>query len=157
MFKSPWKYDTAEEDSVSVGPVTGGRGILYLINPSENTGCNVNYQYGSLGTAKGAVVNYAKSWKSTASGGLTHVYSRPFHDFDTDDFPCGGYLLVVGETAGIFAPSFFDNSGMSVVIAIFGFIPFAALAFWGNFDSALPSAGVSAALCKFGDPWVFST
>ena len=152
MFKSPWKYDTSDEVSGSIGPFTAARGTLYLTNPSSGDRFNVEYRYRSFGTAKGATLNFARSIKSTPSDGITHVYQRPYHSFGPGDFPCGGQLLIVGETAGIFAPSFFQNSGMSLVVAVFGLMPFAILPTWGLFDSLLPSAGISVAGCAFGAP-----
>ena len=152
MLKSPWKYDTANEVSVSLGPAGGGIGTLYFTNPSSGEAFNVEYAYGSFGASKGTTLNLAKSMKSTPSGGITHVYQRPFHSFGPGDFACGGQLLVIGVTAGIVARPLLPNSGASLVVAVFGLMPFAVLPFWGLFDSLLPSAGASVAACRFGAP-----
>jgi hypothetical protein len=156
MFKSPWKYDTAAEESVSLGMTTGGWGTMCFINSASGETFEVDYIYGALGPSKGAIANFAKSIKSTPSGRLTHVYARPAHTFGPGDFACGGYLAVVSATAGIFAPSFFPDSGASLVLAEFGLIPFATVAFWGLFDSLVPSTGICGALCKFSAPRIGS-
>jgi hypothetical protein len=151
MFRSEWKYDTAAEQSVSIGMATGGWGTMDFINPSSGQAFEVNYQYGALGPSIGSAVNFAKSIKSTPSGGITHVYQRPGHTFGPGDFSCGGQLLVIDATAGIFAPSFFPDSGASLVVALFGLLPFAFVPFWGCFDSVLPAAGIALAYCRFGE------
>ncbi len=123
---------------------------------AESTSCvlvfplEVPYTYGALGTSKGAVVNYAKSVAATKSGGIGNVYDLPWGTFGYDEFPCFGWLVCIGATAGVFAPSFFDNSGKRVCLWIFGgFPPDCVLLNWGNFDSVLPSGGIAAGFVDF--------
>jgi hypothetical protein len=154
--QTSWTYDTSYEDSVSVAILNGAAGRLYLKNSSTGESLQVPYKYGSLGTSKGAVINYAKSVTSTPSGGIGNVYTLPWGDFSANTFPCFGWLVAIGATAGIFAPSFFDNSGKGICLWIFGGIPpGAVLLSWGNFDSVLPSAGIAAGAVDF--PYAMSS
>lgn len=148
--ETTWSYDTSLESSVSVAIANGASGRLFLKNSADGSSLQVPYYYGSLGTSKGAVINYAQSVASTPSGGIGNVYTLPFGDFSADTFPCFGWLVCIGATAGIFAPSFFDNSGKCVCLWIFGGIPpGAVLLTWGNFDSALPSGGIAAGFVDY--------
>jgi hypothetical protein len=150
LSESDWGYDTSYEDSISVAIATGGRGRLYFRNGRSGAKLEVPYSYGALGTSKGAVVNYAKSVAATKSGGFGNVYDTPWGEFGYDEFPCFGWLVCIGATAGVFAPSFFDNSGKCVCLWVFGGMPpDSALLTWGNFDSALPSGGIAAGFIDF--------
>jgi hypothetical protein len=89
---------------------------------------------------------------STWSQG-TNVFTI-WGDFGTDSFPCDGYFLLAGGTAGIFTPSFLGNSGLDVCLTIFNdtvldSTPKAAVLFEGAFDAILPSVGLGAAYVTF--------
>jgi hypothetical protein len=102
----------------------------------------------SAGAAKGAVFNVAKSLVSTASGGIAKVRVRTDASFSASRFPCSGSVLCGGLTAGVFTPSFIDDSGLQVSMLSFGNPAFAWVAVWGRFSSILPSAGVSVGYLK---------
>jgi hypothetical protein len=154
--ETSWAYDTSYEDCVSIAILNGAAGRLFLKNTDTGASLQVPYKYGSLGTSKGAVFNYAKSIASTPSSGIGNVFTLPWGDFSPDTFPCFGWLLAIGATAGLFAPSFFDNSGKGLCLWIFGGIPpGAVLLTKGNFDSELPSAGISAGVVDF--PYAMSS
>lgn len=146
MFKaSDWEYDTSSEDSTSVAIITGAAGKLFFINTETEEHLDFKYSVLSVGAAKGAVFNVAKSLVSTPSGGLAKVRVRGGSSFSVNSFPCKGIVLVGGLTAGVFSPSFIDDSGAQVSFLGFGINPFmfAWVPVWGRFSSILPSAGVS--------------
>jgi hypothetical protein len=91
-LKTPWKYDTAEEKSISVLIGTGGTGRIFFVNQNTGKGFSTVYSYGAVGAAKGAVANFAASVKATPSGALTHVYAMApivgVDKFGPDFFPC---------------------------------------------------------------------
>lgn len=152
MWKaSDWEYDTSCEDSTSVAIITGAGGKLYFINPETDEHIDFKYTVLSVGAAKGAVFNIAKSLVSTPSGGLAKVRVRPGYIFDVNRFPCKGVVISGGLTAGVFSPSFIDDSGVSVSFLGFGVNPlmFAWVPIWGMFSSILPSAGVSLGILAF--------
>jgi hypothetical protein len=142
---SDWEYDTSSEDSTSVAIITGAGGKLFFINSETDEHLDFKYTVLSVGAAKGAVFNVAKSLVSTPSGGLANVRVRADFSFDINRFPCKGIVICGGLTAGIFAPSFIDDSGADIAFLGFGINPlmFAWVPVWGRFSSILPSAGVS--------------
>ncbi len=146
MWKaSDWEYDTMREDSVSVAMITGAGGKLFFINPETDEHLDFKYTVLSVGAAKGAVFNVAKSLVSTPSGGLAKVRVKAGSLFNVNRFPCKGVVISGGLTAGIFSPSFIDDAGAGVSFLGFGLNPFmfAWVPVWGLFSSILPSAGVS--------------
>ena len=142
---SDWEYDTGCEDSTSIAFITGAAGKLFFINPETDEHLEFRYSVLSVGPGKGAVLNVAKSLVSTPSGGLAKVRVMYGHSFDVHHFPCHGEVICGGLTAGVFSPSFIDDSGASVSLLRFGRKPgfFAWVPIWGKFSSILPSAGVS--------------
>lgn len=142
---SDWEYDTSNEDSVSIALITGAEGKLYFVNPETEEHLDFKYTVLSVGTSKGAVFNIAKSLVTTPSGGLAKVRVRTGYTFDIHRFPCTAVVISGGLTAGIFTPSFIDDSGLNVSFLGFGVSPvmFAWVPVWGRFSSILPSAGVS--------------
>ncbi|WP_448952195.1 hypothetical protein [Labrys neptuniae] len=150
--RSPWKYDTSEEESGSVY-VTGGTGRLYFINANDGSKFSIQYDFLSAGVAKGPPLNYAKSFAQDDSGGLTHVRCREGRYFGPESFPCNGLLLSLGATPGVFGPSFMDH-GANGTIFFFGAIPWAGIVTWGKFSSILPSIGPSAGIVRYSDPVV---
>jgi hypothetical protein len=145
MTASDWEYDTSSEDSTSVAIITGAAGKLFFINSETDEHLDFKYSVLSVGASKGAVFNVAKSLVSTPSGGLAKVRIRSGYSFNKNAFPCGGVVICGGLTAGIFAPSFIDDSGADIAFLGFGISPllFAWVPVWGRFSSILPSAGVS--------------
>jgi hypothetical protein len=142
---SDWEYDTTNEDSVSIALITGAGGKLYFINTETDEHLDFTYSVLSVGASKGSVFNIAKSLVSTPSGGIEKVRVRPNHSFDLHHFPCKGVVISGGITAGIFTPSFIDDSGANVSFLGFGVDPlmFAWVPVWGRFSSILPSGGMS--------------
>jgi hypothetical protein len=140
---SDWEYDTGNEDSTSIAFVTGAGGKLYFVNPVTDEHLDFRYTVGSVGAAKGAAFNVAKSLVKTPSGGITKVRVRVDASFSANRFPCRGTVICGGLTAGVFAPSFIDDAGLSVSLLELGNPTFAWVAIWGRFTSILPSAGVS--------------
>jgi hypothetical protein len=146
MFSaSDWEYDTSSEDSTSIAIFTGAGGKLFFINTETEEHLDFKYSVLSVGAAKGAVFNVAKSLVSTASGGLAKVRVRGGFPFSVNRFPCKGIVICGGLTAGVFTPSFIDDSGLQVSFLGFGINPlmFAWVPVWGRFSSILPSGGVS--------------
>jgi hypothetical protein len=151
MFRaSDWEYDTGKEDSTSIAIITGAAGKLYFVNPETEEHLDFEYSVLSAGAAKGAVINVAKSLVSTPSGGITKVRVRYDATFSAKRFPCSGIVICGGLTAGVFTPSFIDDSGLSVSLLEFGIPAFAWVAIWGRFSSVLPSGGISAGYLKCG-------
>lgn len=153
MAHTPWAYDTSYEDSNSIMVFTGGGGKLYFLHDDNGQHMSIKYSYGTLGVSKGGVVNVAKSLVSTPSGGWNvqelGVGGRRFNNYA---FPSGGLLVTIGASAGIFAPSFFDDAGLCVCLWIFGAVPpFAAVFSWGRFSSGLPTAGLAAGVVSFSE------
>ena len=148
MYASDWEYDTSNEDSVSITVVTGGEGKLYFVNKATSQHLSFRYTFLTAGLAKGAVLNIAKSLVSTPSGGIAKVRVRDGLTFDATRFPCKGVVITGGLTAGIFTPSFIDDSGAQVSFLGLGFAPFffAWVPVWGRFSSILPSGGISLGL-----------
>ncbi len=111
------------------------------------------YSVLSVGASKGAVFNVAKSLVSTPSGGLAKVRVRAGASFSARSFPCTGTVISGGLTAGIFTPSFIDDSGINVSYLEFGspLLPFAWVPVWGKFSSILPSGGVSIGILNCQD------
>jgi len=150
---SDWEYDTSREDSTSVAFITGAAGKLFFINPETDEHLDIDYSVLSVGASKGALFNVAKSLVSTPSGGLAKVRVRPGFTFDVNGFPCKGVVITGGLTAGIFTPSFIDDSGADISFLGFGIDPlmFAWVPVWGLFSSILPSAGVSLGMLACGN------
>jgi hypothetical protein len=142
---SDWEYDTSSEDSTSVAVITGAGGKLFFVNTETDEHLDFQYTVLSVGAAKGAVFNVAKSLVTTPSGGLAKLRQRPGSLFNVHRFPCKGIVIAGGLTAGVFTPSFIDDSGADVAFLGFGLDPlmFAWVPVWGCFSSILPSAGVS--------------
>ena len=142
---SDWEYDTSNEESTSVTVVTGAAGRLFFVNPETDVHLDFKYSVLSVGAAKGAILNVAKSLVTTPSGGLAKLRLRTGFSFETKLFPCSGVVITGGLTAGIFAPSFIDDAGAEVSFFGFGVSPllFAWVPVWGLFSSILPSGGVS--------------
>ncbi|MBS1792977.1 MAG: hypothetical protein JSS81_03940 [Acidobacteria bacterium] len=146
---TPWKLETSEESSVSVLFFGWGGGSLYLTNDSTNEKLKLNYVFGGAGLSKGTMINLAESLTTDPSGGFSNVKVLRGFGFGSYHFPCFGRIHVIGATAGIFQPSFVSHSGLSLCVALFGVVPFGGLAFWGRFNSILPSAGPSVLGCRF--------
>jgi hypothetical protein len=145
---SPWEYDTSQESSVSIAVGTGGIGTLYFVNSETGETMQVPYSYAGLGGGAGAPANFAQSTAENPSAGSVQVL--PWGTFDATIFPCTGQLIAISATAGIFQPSFFPNSGACACIFAFGMLPPQAyLLAIGEFNSALPSAGVSQCVVTF--------
>jgi hypothetical protein len=147
---SNWEYDTSYEDSTSVAVVTGAGGELFFVNPVTDEHLSFKYSVLSVGATKGAVFNIAKSLVTTPSGGLANVRVRHGFTFEKSRFPCNALIISGGVTAGIFTPSFIDDSGADVAFLGFGADPFlfAWVPIWGRFSSILPSGGVSLGILK---------
>ena len=147
---SDWEYDTSSEDSTSIALITGAGGKLFFINSETDEHLAFNYSVLSVGASKGAVFNIAKSLVSTPSGGLAKVRVRSGLSFDVRRFPCNGFVISGGLTAGVFTPSFIDDSGANVSFLGLGVSPFmfAWVPVWGRFSSILPSGGVSVGYLK---------
>jgi len=147
---SPWTYDTSQETSGSILIATAGQGTLYFVNSDTGETMQVPYSYKGLGTGKGAVANFAQSTADNPSDGTVQVL--PWGTFDSTIFPCSGQLVTVGATAGIFQPSFLPNSGACACIFAFGMVPPQAyLLTVGEFNSVLPSAGISQCWVSYGE------
>lgn len=146
--KTPWKYETSEETSYSGWVITGGEGKLYLKQQATGESMTLKYNFAGVGVSKGAVLNFAQSLTTDDSDGISHVYARSSTPFDKSMFPCQGWIVLAGATAGIFQPSFLSHSGLTVAIMVFGFIPMAHVSFWGRFNSILPGAGPSVLQCS---------
>jgi hypothetical protein len=149
---TPWQYDTSAEFSTSILMLTGGEGRLYFTNPSTDQKFSVPYTYLSVGASKGAIFNVAESITETPSGGISSVITPPWGSFGVNTFPCSGYLVIGGLTSGVFKPSFIDDAGAELCVAIFGGVPQAGVVFWGHFSAVLPNAGAGIALATFYDP-----
>jgi len=145
--KTPWKYDTSEETSYSGWVITGGEGKLYLKRQGSGEKMTLKYGFAGVGVSKGAVVNFTQSLTTDDSDGISHVYTRN-GALQTDMFPCQGWIVAGGATAGIFQPSFMSHSGLTIAVMVFGFIPAGYVWFWGRFNSILPSAGPSVFSCS---------
>ena len=150
LVKTPWQLETSEEFNTTISVITGGEGKLHLQHESTGAKLVVRYTFIGGGVSKGAFLNIAESLKSDPSGGFSNVkVARAAHVFGPADFPCWGWMAVGGATAGIFQPSFMSQSGGAVGVALFGFIPFGGIAFWGRFNSIMPSVGPSLLMCKY--------
>jgi hypothetical protein len=153
---TPWVYDTSDEISYSLLFWTGGSGRIFLHNESTKEKFVMSFFYETLGKSKDLFVNYAESLKSDPSAGFGHVVVRGDCSFGRELLPCYGYLLVGAATAGLAQPSFMSRSGGQVAIAYLGpvpLVPLVMIPFYGRFNSALPSVGVSAGLCRFDIDW----
>lgn len=149
LKETPWIYETSQEFGESILIFSGAEGKLYFANELTGQKLEVKYSYFSVGVSKGAVLNIAESLKSDPSEGFGKVQVRSGSDFGPASFPCSGWMVFAGGTAGIFQPSFMSHSGLTLCYAIFGGIPFGGVPFWGRFNSIMPSAGASAAFCQF--------
>lgn len=147
--KSPWAYDTSEEFSTSIWVINGGGGKLHFEHETTKEKLVVKYSYVGGGTSKGAVINIAESVITDPSGAFTNVKTVPWLSFGPDIFPCKGWMVLFGATAGVFQPSFISHSGLDVGVAIFGFLGGRAVPFWGRFNSLLPSVGPALLLCQY--------
>ncbi len=146
--KTPWKYDTSEETSYTGWVITGGEGKLYLKKQGASDVMKVQYNFAGAGVSRGAILNFSQSLTTDDSDGISHVYARSSTPFDKNMFPCQGWIVTGGATAGIFQPSFMSHSGLSLALMVFGFIPMGYVWYWGRFNSILPGAGPSVLLCS---------
>jgi hypothetical protein len=88
---------------------------------------------------------------------LAKVRVRPGFTFGVNHFPCKGVVITGGLTAGIFSPSFIDDSGAQFSFLGFGIDPlmFAWVSVWGRFSSILPSGGVSLGLLACSNATIY--
>ncbi len=149
LTKTPWKLETSEDLNTTIAFFTGGEGKLYFVHDSTGEKLTVKYNYFAAGMSKGAIANIAESLTTDPSGGFSNVKVRDGFSFGTSSFPCKGWLLMGGATAGIFQPSFMSQSGGSVALAMFGAIPFGGIPIWGRFNSIMPGAGPSVAFVNY--------
>ncbi len=149
LEKTPWKFETSEESSVSLFVAGWGGGTLYFVNESSSEKLKLKYGFVGVGSSKGFFLNLSESAQSDPSGGFFNVRVLQGFGFGPARFPCVGRMVLGAATAGIFQPSFVSHSGLSLCFASFGLIPFGGVAFWGRFNSIMPSAGPSVAMCYF--------
>lgn len=148
-FRTPWVYDTSNEFGASGWIISGAEGTLYFKNENNDDKLVVNYSYMSVGLSKGAAVNIAESLVTDPSGGFCNVRALNPSSFGKRSFPCKGWVVFLGATAGVFQLSAMSQSGLVLGIFLFGAAPFAGVPVWGRFNSILPSAGPSAGFCTY--------
>jgi hypothetical protein len=150
LDKTAWKLDTSEEKSGSLF-ATVAFGKLYFSNEDTREKMTVKYRSISVGESKGLPVGANWSNTSDPSGGAGNVGVVSGHYFGRMSFPCRGYLIGMGASAGVIGSAVgFHQSGGSLTIAIFGIAPvLAAIRMWGLGRAALPGVGIGAGLALF--------
>ena len=155
-YATDWEYETAED--LSVGLLgTFSSGTVVLVNSTSGDRMKVKYKAFSTSLSKGLPVGASKSHFSDPSGGVGPICSNRY--LDSFCFPCGGYILSAGATAGeagaVLAkvlrvpPPNEGPNGAAVSIFYFGPWPFAGFRCWGQFTATTPGAGLGAALARF--------
>jgi hypothetical protein len=106
----------------------------------------------SAGLSKGFPVGYSESSLKNESAG---TYVHALGTFTDDIFPCGGWIIGVGATLGVFdsdsennSPDTFSNGGSGGVV-LFEVVPFARFACWGEYRATTPGAGISLGAAYF--------
>jgi hypothetical protein len=150
MYRTPWKIDTTEETSGSL-LATVAVGALYLSNEDTGEQMKINYRCISLGAGKGPPAG--ANWSNTAdpSGGFDNVAVIPGRYFSSLSFPCRGYMIGVGASAGVIGSILgMDVTGDGLTAVLFGILPvFAGVRIWGFGRGALPGAGITGGLAVF--------
>ena len=149
--RTNWKYETSEDSTVSVlASVSFGKFILR--NVISNDTMAVKYKCVAFGASKGLPVGYTESSLKNESAG-TYVHALGY--FNEDVFPCGGWIIGVGVTLGVFdsdpennSPDTFANGGSGGVV-MFEVIPFARFACWGEYRATTPGAGITVGVGYF--------
>jgi hypothetical protein len=148
--KTDWKYDTSEEKSGSFF-ATVAFGKLYFSNEATREKMTVKYRSISVGESKGPPVGANWSKTSDPSGAPSNVGVAEGHYFGPMSFPCRGYMIGLGGSAGVVGNVFgMNQTGGALTIAVFGMAPvFASVRMWGLGRAALPGFGIGTGLALF--------
>ena len=145
-----WYLSTSHEDGSSIWLFSGAEGTLYFANDKTHQQLSVDYSYNSVGLSKGAGFNVEASTDDDPSGsGAVQVSGGG--RFGVSVFPCMGFAVMLGASAGVFVPSFVLRSGISGMSLQFGLglLAKAKVNIWGTFNTALPTVGPSLGLFSF--------
>ena len=156
-YETDWEYETSEDTSYGlIGTVSTG--TVVLANSATGEKMRIKYRALSCSLSKGLPIGASKSHFNDPSGGVGPVCSNKY--FDSLSFPCKGYILSAGATAGYAGevaakvlnvpPPKEGPNGAGISIFYFGTWPFAGFRCWGQFTATTPGAGLSAALAGFG-------
>jgi hypothetical protein len=150
MWRTPWKVKTTEETSAGL-LVAFASGKIHLIHEDTGELMIISYRSMSLGVGKGPPVGYSTSTTEDPSGGVDNVAVVEGRNFSEFSFPCRGYMIGVGASAGILGSILgMDITGGGLTIALFGQVPvFAGVRLWGFGRGALPGAGFVGGLAHF--------
>jgi hypothetical protein len=152
MLNTQWKVETTEEKSGSL--IVGlAFGKIHFIHETTSEKMIVSYRCLSIGLGAGAPksIGYSESKTTDSSGGVNNVQVVQGRNFDEFQFPCRGYMLGVGASAGIIGSVLgMDITGGGLSVALFGQLPvFAGVRLWGFGRGAFPGAGFSGGLAHF--------
>ena len=152
MLRTPWKVETSEEKAGSL--IVGlSFGKIYLVHETTGEKMIVNYRCLSIGLGAGAPhsIGYSESKTDDPSGGVGNVSVVQGRDFSDFSFPCRGYILTVGASAGVVGSIMgMDITGGGLTVALFGQLPvFAGVRLWGGGRAVLPGVGFSGGLAHF--------
>ncbi len=152
MLSTSWKVESSEEKAGSL--IVGlSFGKIYLVHDIKKTKMIVNYRCLSIGFGTGAPhsIGYSESNTGDPSGGVDNVSVVQGRDFSEFSFPCRGYILTVGASAGVVGSVLgMDITGGGLAMALFGQMPvFAGVRLWGFGRALLPGAGFSGGLAHF--------
>ena len=150
LIQTHWARDTSEEKSVSL-LATVAVGALYFKNTATDETMKVNYRSVGLGAGKGLPAGANWSNKKDPSGQFSNVGVIPGRNFDWFSFPCHGYMIGVGASAGVLGSILgMDVTGGGLTAVLFGMWPvFGGIRIYGLGRGALPGAGMSAAVAVF--------
>jgi hypothetical protein len=150
LLRTTWKFVTSEEKSGSL-LLTVALGKLYFEDESDGTKMTVKYRCVTAGQGKGPPVG--ANWSNTAdpSNQFDNVGVMPGKYFGPLSFPCRGYMIGVGGSAGVVGSILgMDVTGGGLTAVLFGMLPvFAGVRLWGLGRGALPGASISGGVALF--------
>src|SRR2546422_823929 len=119
LEQTEWSLFTSEETSVSAF-ATVSFGALYFKNDNYPDAGTMKIKYRAVGIGQGKGPPVGAQWSNTSdpSGGFDNVGVIPGRRFGPDSFPCRGYLIGVGASAGVVGSALgMDLSGGGVTAA----------------------------------------
>jgi hypothetical protein len=150
LYRTDWALESSEEKSGSL-LASVAFGALYFKNVKSGESMKVKYRAVGVGLGKGPPAGANWSNASDPSGGFDNVGVVPGRSFGSLSFPCRGYMLGIGGSAGVVGSILgMDVTGGGLTVALFGMVPvFAGIRLWGFGRGALPGLGMNAQLALF--------
>ena len=150
MSKTPWKIVSSEEKSGSL-LISLSFGKLYAEHDTNGEKMVISYRCLSIGAGKGPPAGASWSETTDPSGSFDNIGVVTGKSFSELSFPCRGYMIGVGASAGVVGSILgMDVTGGGLTAVLFGQLPvFAGARLWGGGRGVFPGAGFTGGLAHF--------